>query len=150
MGGRYHVYSIEGRDLRLLATVDGFVFAADRGLGLCGVDGGAVGVVIGAECNPQPPTGCGFDSSHGSRRAVCGEQISGRAATRGDVSEHERGGKLLRQRIHGIVLRDDQDGVGVERVCRSSGSGAGAIGLRALLQCGTSSFIAGIRLPGGL
>jgi transposase InsO family protein len=96
------------------------------------------------------PARSGFDSSHGSRRAVCGEQVSGRIASCGDASEHERRGELLRQCVHGIVLWDAQDGVGIERVRRWNRSDAGAVELHALLQYGTSSFIAGVRLPGGL
>ncbi len=56
-------------------------------------------------------------------------------------------GKLLRQRDSGIVLWDDQDGVGVGRVSRRVGRPAGAGRLHRLLQPGTPSFVVGLRRP---
>jgi hypothetical protein len=72
--------------------------------------------------------------------------LPGRAAAGGDVSEHERGGELLRQRLYGIVLRLDQDGAG--GISDERRSDAGAVELPPLLQRRAMAFLAGVRLPG--
>ena len=64
-----------------------------------------------------------------------------------DAAEHERGGELLRQRVHGIVLRHGEDGTGTGGVRKRPRGGAGADVVHPLLQRGTPPFVAGVRLP---
>ncbi len=79
LGGRHHIHSFEEDGVRLFVVADGFVFTKDCGLGILGVDDGAVGALVVAFCNRAPPAGwssptaTGFDPPYRSR---------GRAPTR--------------------------------------------------------------------
>ena len=93
----------------------------------------------------QPATGLIHHSDRGGQYASGSYRDVLRRASRINASKHERSRQLLRQCLHGIVLRHAEDRAGIDRVRRQRGSGPRAVDLSALLQPGPPSFIA--RLP---
>ncbi len=138
VGGGHHVHSAGGPErewpVRLFGAADGPVVAADRGLGVWEFDGRGLGAGVLETSDQGTSADAGIDPSHGSGRTVRGETLPRGAASCGNASEHERGGELLRQCVHGVVLRDGQDGTGAGGVRRGCGGGPGDLGVHSVLQ----------------
>jgi putative transposase len=64
----------------------------------------------------QPQAAGGAGASQRSRRPVRRDAIPSASATGPDGAEHEPGGQLLRQRVHGIVLGNVQARAGNRRI----------------------------------
>lgn len=69
-----------------------------------------------------------------SRRPVCRQRISICTASRRGTPKYEPCGRLLRQRIHGKLFRNDQDGTRNDRLPKYSASQKRDRSIRPLLQ----------------
>lgn len=69
MGGRHHLRTV-AESLRLLGIADGFIFAADCGLGPGAAHGRRLGHRCLADGDSRPATGPRVDSPHRSRRSI--------------------------------------------------------------------------------
>jgi putative transposase len=92
----------------------------------------------------QPTPGLIYHTDRGGQFA---EKRYREVLRRAGMRQSMRGGELLRQCVHGVVLRDGQDGTGAGGVRRGCGGGPGDLGVHSVLQRGASSFVAGLRQP---
>ncbi len=87
----------------------------------------------------QPPPGLIHHSDRG--RSVCRTELPSDPPPRRHPPKHEPRGQLLRQRHHGILLRDHQDRTGNDRIPRQPAGPPRSRQLSRLLQPRTPAFI---------
>lgn len=123
------------------------LYAWKRRLGIRNFDERRLGAGRVASSDPGTSASCRFDPSHRSGRSIRLAPIPKRAEKVVHATKHERRRELLRQRVHGIVLRHGEDRTRTGGVREQLRGDTGAVPLHPLLQRITPPFVAGIRFP---
>ena len=111
VGRRHYVHSFKSRRFSLPGDAYGPLFPTNCRLVAAGSYGRVAGALRVAYGDYGSPAREGPGASHRPRRTVRGQELSTGAGARPDGAKHERRRQLLRQRVHGVVLWDDQNGV---------------------------------------